>query len=51
MKLYKDPVYNFIEIFNEKNGLLIRSNILDNQDNETKKEPLMRSFPELLILV
>lgn len=48
MKLYKDPVYNFIEIFNEKNGLLIRSNILDNQGNETKKEPLIRSFPELI---
>ena len=48
MKLYKDPILNFTEIFNEKNGLLIRTNILDKNGRETKVEPAMRSFPELI---
>lgn len=48
MKLYKDPIFNFAEIFNEKNGLLIRTNILDENCQETKEEPIMRSFPELI---
>lgn len=48
MKLYKDPIFNFTEIFNEKNGLLIRTNILDKYGQETKEEPTMRSFPELI---
>lgn len=48
MKLYKDPIFNFTEIFNEQNGLMIRTNILDENGKETKKEPFMRSFPDLI---
>lgn len=48
MKVYKDKLFNFTEIFNEKNGILIRTNILDEKGNETLKEPYMRSFPELI---
>ncbi len=48
MKVYKDKLFNFTEIFNEKNGMLIRTNILDENGNETSKEPYMRSFPELI---
>ena len=48
MKVYKDKLFNFTEIFNEKNGMLIRTNILDANGNETSEEPYMRSFPELI---
>lgn len=48
MKVYKDKLFNFTEFFNEKNGILIRTNILDEKGNETSKEPYMRSFPELI---
>lgn len=48
MKLYKDKLFNFTEIFNEKNGMLIRTNILDENGKETTVEPKMRSFPELI---
>ncbi len=48
MILYKDPIYNFTEIFNQDNGLLIRSNVLDAMGRETDVEPEMRSFPELV---
>lgn len=41
MIYYKDDKYGFFEIFNEKNGTLIRSDI-DGVD------PTCRSFPELL---
>ena len=47
MKLYKDKLFNFTEIFNEKNGMLIRTNILDENGKETTVEPKMRSFPVL----
>ena len=43
MIFYEDKQYNFYELFNEKNGLLIRSNIIG-----TKKDATMRSFPELI---
>ncbi len=42
MILYKDPKYNFVEIFNPNNGFLIRF------DDNTGQEPFMRAFPELL---
>lgn len=48
MKLYKDKLFNFTEIFNEQIGILIRTNILDKNGNETLAEPKMRSFPELI---
>ena len=48
MKIYKDKLFNFIEYFNDKNGMLIRTNILDSKGHETDKEPIMRSFPELI---
>ena len=48
MKLYKDEIFNFFELFNEDNGTLIRTNILDENGNETKIIPFKRSFPELI---
>ena len=47
MIYYKDRKYNFVEYFNEKNGMLIRSNVLENYQ-ETNIVPSMRSFPELI---
>jgi len=41
MIIYKDEVFDFFEIFNEKNGTLIRSDV-------NGIDPVMRSFPELL---
>lgn len=41
MILYKDERFGFYELFNEKNGTLIRGDV-----NGT--DPVMRSFPELL---
>lgn len=41
MIIYKDEQYNFFEIFNEHNGMLIRSDV-------NGVDPEMRSFPELL---
>ena len=43
MIYYEDKKYKFFELFNEKNGTLIRSDISGTQMNAT-----MRSFPELL---
>ncbi len=43
MIFYEDKKYLFWEIFNEKNGTLIRSNI-----KGTNNDPSMRSFPELI---
>lgn len=48
MKFYKDENYNFIEIFNEKNGTLVRSNILNNSGHETAATPFKRTMPELI---
>ena len=42
MFIYKDEQFGFVELFNEQNGTLVRSN------NDQGKDPLMRSFPELL---
>ena len=41
MILYIDEKYGFYELFNERNGTLLRSDIHG-------KDPIMRSFPELL---
>ena len=41
MIIYNDKKYGFVEIFNEKNGTLIRSDI-------NGVDPTIRSFPELL---
>lgn len=43
MLIYKDFQYHFYEFFNPENGFLIRSD-----STKTGKNPLMRSFPELL---
>lgn len=43
MIIYKDNKYRFYEFFNEKNGTLVRSNIIG-----TKQDADMRSFPELI---
>lgn len=48
MIVYRDEKFKFNEFFNEKNGFLIRTNILDNNGNETDIIPKMRSFPELM---
>ena len=47
MIFYKDKKYNFIEYFNETNGFLIRSNVLEN-GVETNAVPFRRSYPELI---
>ena len=47
MIFYKDKRYMFVEYFNEHNGFLIRSNVIDG-GIETDIQPRMRSFPELL---
>ena len=47
MIYYKDLRYNFVELFNETSGTLIRSNILKD-GKETDQLAYMRSFPELL---
>ncbi len=41
MIIYKDKTFGFYEIFNERNGTLIRSDV-------NGEDPIMRSFPELL---
>lgn len=43
MIYYEDKKYNFYELFNEKNGTLIRSSIIG-----TSQDATMRSFPELI---
>ncbi len=43
MQFYEDKRFSFWELFNEKNGTLIRSNVIG-----TRHDPLMRSFPELI---
>lgn len=43
MIYYEDKKYKFFELFNEKNGTLIRSNVFG-----TNLEATMRSFPELI---
>lgn len=47
MIYYRDKTYSFIELFNEKNGTLIRSNVICD-GKETDMSPTLRSFPELL---
>ena len=42
MIVYHDETYGFFEIFNEKNGTLIRG------DDTSGKDPDMRAYPELL---
>ena len=41
MIVYKDEIFGFFEIFNERNGTLFRSDV-------NGVDPMMRSFPELL---
>ena len=43
MIIYEDKRFSFWELFNEKDGTLIRSNV-----NGTQKDPQMRSYPELI---
>lgn len=43
MKIYVDKKYRFYELFNEKNGTLIRSNV-----EGTEEDAKFRSFPELI---
>ena len=47
MIIYKDKKYSFVEWFNEKNGFLMRSNIIKDGE-ETSVMPEMRSYPELI---
>lgn len=48
MRIYKDPILNYLEFFNEMNGVLIRTNIVDENGKETIKVPNFRSYPELI---
>jgi len=41
MIIYRDEKFGFFELFNEKNGTLIRGDVAG-------EDPIMRSFPELL---
>lgn len=47
MIYYRDKKYCFEELFNESNGMLVRSDVLE-QGQETGQVPEMRSFPELI---
>ena len=47
MIYYKDNRFSFVELFNEKTGTLVRSNVLVD-GIETDNIPPMRSFPELI---
>ncbi len=47
MIYYKDNKFSFVELFNEKTGTLVRSNVL-SAGIETDNIPEMRSFPELI---
>ncbi|MGE4284620.1 MAG: SPASM domain-containing protein [Clostridia bacterium] len=44
--IYKDPKYNFIELFNPNNGTLVRFPARNKEDFSC--EPLVRSYPELI---
>ncbi|MCI8650727.1 MAG: radical SAM protein [Anaerotruncus sp.] len=47
MIYFEDNKYQFVELFNDETGTLVRSNVLDH-GIETNQLPLMRSFPELI---
>ena len=48
MIIYKDKKTPFIELFNPKNGTLVRTNVLNESGQETKFEPVSRFLPELI---
>jgi radical SAM protein with 4Fe4S-binding SPASM domain len=48
MIIVRDTKYNYISIFNPDNGQGIRSNIYDENEQDTGIDPFMGSFPELL---
>lgn len=48
MHIYKDKEKPFIELFNPKNGLLVRTNLLDENGKETNELPQSRYLPELI---
>lgn len=48
MIIYRDKDNRFIEFFNENNGFLMRTNVLDENGNETIVKPMKRNFPELV---
>lgn len=45
---HRDPVYGFETRFNPDTGLYIRSNVLNEQGQDTGEEPFMADFPHLL---
>lgn len=47
MLFYRDKLYNFFEVFNQKNGSLLRSGVINNGEL-TATPPPMRAFPELV---
>jgi len=47
MVTYVDRKYRFFELFDEKTGFLLRSNVMEN-NRETSTQPQARSFPELI---
>lgn len=48
IKKYIDDKYRFYETFNTETGATIRSGIIDIFGKETKEDPFMRSFPQLI---
>jgi radical SAM protein with 4Fe4S-binding SPASM domain len=48
IRKYFDSKYKFAEIFDDKTGFYLRTDILDENGKETGVAPFMRSFPALL---
>lgn len=48
MIVLDDPKYHYKSIFDSETGQGIRSNVFDENGNDTGRDPFMGSFPELL---
>lgn len=48
MRIYFDERFRFYELFNEKTGFFLRTNVIDENNHFTDEEPRFRSFPELI---
>ena len=48
MKFFYDDENHFMEVFDERNGMYVRSGELDEYGHETGIDPFMRKFPALL---
>ena len=48
IKRYFDKENKFAEIFNTKNGMYMRTGVLDENNKDTGVDPFMRNFPALI---